>query len=73
MAIDRNTDVGTIAEKNKYGFWVESGDLERFNLKLDELIKNQPLRKRMGENGYQFLLGNYTVEHSYKTIMNHFS
>jgi len=73
MAIDRNTDVGTIAEKNNYGFWVESGDLDRFNLKLDELIKNQALRKRMGENGYKFLLENYTVEHSYKTIMNHFS
>jgi glycosyltransferase involved in cell wall biosynthesis len=73
MAIDRNTDVGKISEENKYGFWVESGQLEKFNQRLNLLISNQSLRLEMGLNGYQYLLNNYTVDHSYNIIMAHFS
>lgn len=72
MAIDRNTDVGTIAEENNYGFWVESGELQKFNQKLNALINNQDLRSKMGSNGYHYLLNNYTVDHSYNIIMSHF-
>ena len=28
-------------------------------------------RRQMGENGYQFFLGNYTTEHTFKAIMRH--
>lgn len=73
MAIDRNTDVGTIAEENNYGFWVESGELQKFNQYLNALINNQVLRSEMGLNGYHYLLNNYTVDHSYNIIMSHFS
>lgn len=72
MATDCNTDVGEIAEENNYGFWVESGDINKFNQKLNVLVENKKLRTEMGENGRNYLLNNYTVNHSYKTIMAHF-
>ena len=73
MAIDRNTDIGKIAEDNNYGMWSESGDLVMFNQNLDKLIRNPDLLTKMGKSGYNYLVENYTVEKSYKTIMSHFS
>lgn len=73
MALDCNTDVGTIAEENNYGFWVQSGELEKFNQKLNVLINNEDLRREMGLNGNYYLLNNYTVDDSYNIIMSHFS
>ncbi len=72
MAMDVNTDIGTIAEENGYGLWCENGDLEKFNSLLDTLTANPDSRSRMGENGYKFLSENYTVQHSYNVIMKHF-
>ena len=72
MATDVNTDIGSIAEENGYGFWCENADLEKFNLLLDILASDPSLRNQMGENGYKFLEENYTVEKSYEIIMRHF-
>lgn len=72
MATDVNTDIGSIAEENEYGLWCENGDLEKFNQLLDTLTSNRELRHQMGENGYKFLLENYTVKQSYDIIMQHF-
>ncbi len=72
MAIDRNTDVGKIAEENGYGLWSESGDLNAFNKNLNHLVSNKELRLKMGEKGYQYLIKNYTVDNSYRIIMSHF-
>ena len=72
MATDKNTDIGRIAEKNGYGFWVENGNLYKFNSLIDKFCdKTFPL-KEMGERGYEFLKENYTVEKTYKIIMKHF-
>ncbi|MDP3467508.1 MAG: glycosyltransferase family 4 protein [Daejeonella sp.] len=71
-AIDLSTDLGTIMERNKYGYWVESGDFKAFNYYLDMLASDKDKCKVMGENGYQFLLENYLVEHSYNKIMSKF-
>lgn len=73
MATDCNTDVGKIAQENNYGFWVKSGELDKFNQKLNELVGNHSLRLEMGLNGYNFMLNNYTVDQSYNTIMAHFT
>jgi glycosyltransferase involved in cell wall biosynthesis len=72
MATDTNTDIGKIAEKNGYGFWAESGNLEEFNSLLDKFCSDKGLITEMGEKGYAFLKDNYTVEKSYQIIMNHF-
>lgn len=73
MATDVNTDIGPIAEENRFGFWTPSGNLEKFNLNLERLIQEKELISQMGKNGYDFLIKNYTVENSYQIIMRHFS
>lgn len=72
MATDINTDIGTIAEENGYGFWAVSGDLDKFNLLVNKLAADPLLRTQMGEKGYKFLQENYTVEKNYEIIMKHF-
>lgn len=72
MATDVVTDIGRIAEENGYGYWVESGDLQSFDCKLDRLVDSQDLRNRMGQAGFEFLENNYSVGVAYKVIMSHF-
>lgn len=72
MATDKNTDIGKIAEKQGYGLWIESGDLEGFNKKLNYLVDNKEILEIMGEKGYQYLIDNYTVDAAYKVIMSHY-
>lgn len=73
MAVDLNTDIGRIAEENGYGYWVESGDLDAFDKKLDFLLENPIQRKDMGLRGYEFLKSNYTVDRAFSIIMSHFT
>lgn len=70
-ATDRNTDLRQIIEKGYFGFWCESGNVERFNENL-KLLCNIELRKKMGANSRKYLEENYTVKHSYEIIMKHF-
>lgn len=72
-ATDLNSDLGSIAFQNKYGFFCENGNLVDFNEQLDKLAGNQTLIREMGKNGYQFLSNNYTVDKSYQIIMKHLS
>lgn len=72
IASDTNTDVGPIAEENGYGLWAEHGDISTFNKLLDVFCKSPELRISMGEQGYRYLLENYTVENSYNIIIKHF-
>lgn len=72
LATDKNTDIGRIAEKNNFGLWSENGDLNTFTKNINKLKTDPVLRKEMGMNGYNYLLENYTTEHSYSIIMKHF-
>ena len=72
IATDMYSDLGEIAMQNNYGFFSLHGDIESYNRNLEVLIGNKELIKEMGENGHNYLLNNYTVDHAYKTIMNHF-
>lgn len=71
-ATDVNTDIGILAEKNGYGFWCKNGDTESFNALLAHYA-NAEKRREMGENGYQFLLDHYLVDHTYNSIVSHFN
>lgn len=68
-ATDPNCDTGSIAEQNGYGYWCPSNDVSAFTGAIDKMLQSD--LKQMGENGYQFYLNNYTVEHTYNTIMKH--
>ena len=68
-ATDPNTDIGTIAEKNKFGFACLSNDISAFYQCIDKMLLAN--RKQMGENAYNYLCNNYSVEHTYQAIVSH--
>lgn len=68
-ATDPNCDTGSIAEKNGYGFWCPSNNVELFTATIDKILASDI--KDMGEKGYQFYLNNYTVQHTYNAIIKH--
>lgn len=70
-ATDLNTDMGSIAEENGFGYWCESVKPEDFTALVDKMLASD--KKEMGEKGYQFLKENYLVEHTYNAIMKHFA
>lgn len=69
-ATDPNCDTGSIAEENGYGYWCPSNDVRAFTQCVDKMLASD--LSQMGENGYQFYLNNYTVDHTYNAIMKHF-
>lgn len=70
-ATDPNTDVGTIAEKNGYGFACMSNDVEAFINNVKRFVAAPEIIQTMGEKGYQFYLDNYTVDKTYNAIISH--
>lgn len=70
-ATDPNCDTGSIAEQNNYGFWCPSNEVNAFTQCVDKMLASD--LSQMGENGYQFYLNNYTVDHTYNAIMKHFN
>lgn len=61
LATDKNTDIGTIAEREGFGLWCESGDLDKFMTNMT-LCSDFATIKSMGSAGERFLLENYTVD-----------
>lgn len=66
---DPNCDTGTLAEKNGYGFYCPSNSVSAFVKAVEKMLVSDI--KQMGENGYQFYLDNYTVDHTYHSVMKH--
>lgn len=69
LCTDINTDIGRIAESGNFGLWSESGDLETAISNIKRLALDTSLRKEMGENGFRFLVENYTVKKSVDIIL----
>lgn len=70
-ATDVNTDIGEVIKQGEFGFWCESGDLNTFMNHMKKL-ENKELREKLGINGKNYLLNNYTSNHAYEIIMKHF-
>ena len=70
-ATDVNTDIGRIAEANNFGYWCESIKVADFTKCIDSYIKNPVQIKEFGQNGYQYLLEHYQIEHTYNVIVKH--
>lgn len=68
-ATDPNCDTGTLAEENGYGLYCPSNSVTAFVNAVEKMLASDI--KQMGENGYQFYLNNYTVEHTYNIIVKH--
>ena len=68
--INPNNDYGEIIEKAGAGYWAVGNDKNRVYTLFDKMCNDETLRKKMGENGYNFYLANLTSEMAYKTIIN---
>lgn len=66
-ATDPNTDIGTIAEENGYGYWCESNSTESFTALVDKMLSSDI--GQMGERAFRFLQEHYSVERTYQTIV----
>ena len=71
ICTDRNTDIGRITEENEFGLSSISDSTDDFVKNVTKFI-DKFLRTKLGNNGYKYLLNNYTVEESYRIIMMHF-
>ena len=69
-ATDPNCDVGTLAEQHNYGFYCPSNSISSFVNTIEKMLVADI--NKMGQNGYQFYLNNYTIEHTYQAIIKHF-
>ena len=70
-ATDLHTDIGRIAEENGYGYWCESVNPDNFTACVNQFVGHSNKIKSMGEKGYQFLLNNYLIKHTYQAIIKH--
>lgn len=73
VASDANTDIGDIAEEEGFGFKCLSNNVEAFNkcvLSYTEMKETKFLA--MGNKSRQYFEENYTTNHSYEIIMQHF-
>jgi len=66
---DPNCDTGMLAEKNGYGFYCPSNSVFAFIKTVEKMLVSDI--HELGENGYQFCLDNYTVDHTYNAVMKH--
>lgn len=67
-ATDRNTDIGDIVELANCGFKVLSGDIEEMKISIDRLLTDSCIES-FGNNAEKLLLNEYTVDKSYKLII----
>lgn len=68
-ATDPNTDVGSIAQENGYGYWCESNDVKAFVACVDKMLACN--RLKMGNKGYDFMLKKYQVKETSSLILKH--
>jgi glycosyltransferase involved in cell wall biosynthesis len=67
-ATDKATDIGKIIEQGNFGLSCSSDDVKQFSHCIERFVKSDNLKK-LGENGYQYLLENYTVSNVYASIV----
>lgn len=70
-ATDIHSDMGSIAEQNGFGYWCESKNTEDFTACINRILQQPDKIKTMGECGFQYLLDNYQVKHTYQAIVQH--
>ncbi len=69
---DSSTDLGRIIESENLGWWCESTDANKFLELANSICSKKAQIEIYGRNSRRYLLGNYTAEHTYRTIISHF-
>lgn len=68
-ATDPNCDMGYIAEKNGFGYYAPSNDVNAFTTSVNHMLMSDT--KSMGEKGYEYLKENFLVDNTYNSIIKH--
>ena len=66
---DRASDMGRIAENNNFGFFAASDSSAEFLNAIKKIKTNRIYLSQMGNNGYNFMLNNYTTAIAYEKII----
>ncbi len=69
-ATDRSSDMGRIAEENEFGYYVPSNDSNLWKNTIEKILSDEDQIKKLGENGYNYLVDNYTSTQAYNTIIS---
>ena len=70
-ATDTASDVGTIAEKEGFGYWCPSNDSDAFAICIDRMLSSDI--SEMGKKANNYLKEHYDVKLMYNTIINSIS
>ncbi|MBH1939413.1 glycosyltransferase [Mobilitalea sibirica] len=70
--VDPATDLGMIIESAGCGILVNSGNMNDFRMAVEQILKDEDVRKSMGINSYRLLREHYTVDISYQIIISHY-
>jgi hypothetical protein len=68
-ATDPNTDIGKVIVNGGFGWWCESDNTKHFMALVDKILKTDLSSYK--NNGFTYLIDNYSVEKAYKRIMRH--
>jgi glycosyltransferase involved in cell wall biosynthesis len=69
---DKATDLRKLILENDLGYWCESDDINQANITINQVINEKVNLLQKGLNSYNYLVNNFTSEHSYKIIMEHY-
>lgn len=69
-ATDPNTDIGSIIENNKCGYWVISGDVLGMQKAINSICSDENNFYQIKENAWNLLQREYKVDYSYQLIKN---
>lgn len=65
---DTNTDIGEAIENGGFGWWCESNDEKEFTKKVEVAIESD--LSFLGKNSFSYFSEHYSVDLSYKTIID---
>ncbi|WP_226808228.1 glycosyltransferase family 4 protein [Anaerosalibacter bizertensis] len=71
-ATDKNTDISDILSGSNSGFWVESGDVDKYFEFVELLLEDNELRQELGKNGRMFLEKNLIISKNYEILISHY-
>lgn len=63
---DSSTDIGKVLFEGNFGWWCESTDTKAFKMMVNQALKSNT--KWLGENGFVYLLNNYTANVGFEII-----
>ncbi|MES2517794.1 MAG: glycosyltransferase family 4 protein [Bacteroidota bacterium] len=67
-ATDINSDIGSVIEEAKCGYWVETGNLKQIELIISQLCVQGENYEQMKINAWQLIKNEYNIEKSYELI-----